>query len=667
MFALALDALKINLNELHLTGILRCESSGSMNDIKFPVQLLGNPAQRAFLARATGYVFVLFCILPLVTGLALPYVLGLTDHPSASLPMRTMLLVTTGGISFLIALIPAFLLVRVTVLSRLDVFLLFPAGIVSLVVQTIMYREFGTEIDDHLLGLFQGNLSALWVFGREKYHIDWAIAAVVVLSLVLTWWVCRNSRARWTPSPGVVAGVALGFLATGSIAFGMRSDLRNAEYYHPSKLSSAPLYQVVAFAGRHWMEGNRSGYRGILEKTGEVATASDYEEITRRLGQSPEEFCQRSVVRPTWLRRQPSHVFLFLMESMEYDLLKSPDLKGLAPGLVEFAREGLSVPNFHASSGATIDAMHAMISGAAIQRKYPLPRKLARLDRIDTLPRIMKQAGYTPVFYAASRGHISSKRDSCEAYGYDRFIGCPDVAGNIRSNEWGVSDGDFFQWARGELGGLESPHFVTFLNVSNHPPHNAPLHELGELTFGDDTLARFVGKSPQERANYAGHVKYADVKLTEMARWLKEKYPDSLIVFTGDHCGNKVLGGDKSRVPFILWNDRVIDPAADTSSWFGAHMDIPATLASLVLPEGSTYRTLGQPVWSSRPGRVSPAGRVVVSSLGDLERKIIPATSDPEKTGISAGECLLRGSAIDALSWGYLNESPLVGQPPVIE
>jgi hypothetical protein len=635
-----------------------------MKDLKFPVHLLGNPVQRAMLGRAAGIAFVLFWLVPLVTGLVLPYLLSLTDRPSASLPMRTMLLVATGGVSFLMAWLPAFLFVRVPVLWRAYVFLLFPVAVVSLGTQAIMYREFGTEIDEHLIGLFQGNLGALWVFGREKYHLDWAIAGVVVASLLLTHWVCRETRVRWVTSRGFGAGSAAVLLIAGSLSLGMRPDLKAAEHYHASKLSSAPLYQVVSFAGNHWLSGSRSGYRGILERAGEVAAPSDYEEIFRRLGQSPEEFCERKVVRPPWLRKRPSHVFLFLMESMELELLKSPEMKGIAPGLEAFAREGLMVTDFHASSGATIDAVHAMSSGAVAIGSYPVPRKLAAMNRLDTLPRLMKRAGYTPVFYAASRRRIASKGDICEAYGYDRFIGCPDVATAIPSNEWGVNDGDFFEWARKEAAALESPHFVTFLNVSNHAPYNAPLAELGDPGLGEATISRFVGKDAKERASYAGHVKYADLKLAGMARWLKDKYPDALIVFVGDHCGNKVRDGDKSRVPFILWNDRVIDPTVDVSSWFGAHMDIPASLASLVLPEGETFRSLGQPVWSAAAGRVSPAGQYLVTAAGPIGHGAkVPASFVPGSVPGGKEEISLRGSAVEALSWGYLNGAPLSGEP----
>ncbi len=72
------------------------------------------------------------------------------------------------------------------------------------------------------------------------------------------------------------------------------------------------------------------------------------------------------------LKKKPSHVFFFLMESIEYDLVENPDLEGVAPDIKRFAEEGITVPHFSASSGQTIDAVHTTFSGVSVQ----LPEKV---------------------------------------------------------------------------------------------------------------------------------------------------------------------------------------------------------------------------------------------------------------------------------------------------
>ena len=211
------------------------------------VVLIRDPEHRAFLGKVSGYTFFLYCLLPLIAATFLPYWLSLTERPFASLPTRLVVLAATGGVSFLIALAPAFLLMRTRVLRRIYVFLLLPVSMISLATQSIMYREFGTEIDARVLGLFQGNFSALWTFGCSEYHVDWTLALVLAASAALTFRICGKKPKRLIPPTKACAAIAVLLIASGSLALGLCPDIKRADHYHPTKLSTAPLYQVVLF------------------------------------------------------------------------------------------------------------------------------------------------------------------------------------------------------------------------------------------------------------------------------------------------------------------------------------------------------------------------------------------------------------------------------------
>lgn len=642
-----------------------------MKDVQITAaHIVRNPEHRTFLSKVSGYAFVLYFLIPLLAGLILPYFFSLTDQPFASLPMRLMVLIATGGASFLLVMIPAFLLLRTRILKKVYVFLLFPVSVVALATQSIMYKEFGSEIDARLLGLFQGNITALWTFARMEYHIDWVIGGLMVLSVGLGCWVLRSERLRWRPSLWSGLGLASLILAAGSISLAFRPSIERADLYHPTKLSSAPLYQVVSFLGNYYILEKSSGYAGILERVDEITEEDEYSEITLRLGMEPDEFAHRVIERPSWMKKQPSHVFFFLMESIEYDLVENPDLEGVAPYIKRFAEEGISVENFSASSGQTIDAVHTMCSGASSQRRYPVPRALTQFS-LDTLPRLMEGENYRPLFFAGSHRIFCLKGDVCEGYGYEKFTGCPDVT-DFKSNEWGVCDGDLYPWAHKEMGELETPHFVTFLGVSNHTPHDTPVHELGDVEFSDDTLARFIGRTREEKVNFAKHIKYSDWKMGEMVELLREEHPDALFVFVGDHTSSKLIVDPVGEVPFVLWNDRVVDSSVDASRWYGAHMDLPATLASLILPEGESIRTFGNPLWDLSDERVCSSGRLVITNRGYLNRKgeLVERFSGGkaetlEERKARVSRVMRKASAIEALSWGYLHRKVLRGSPVV--
>jgi hypothetical protein len=637
-----------------------------------PETLVRNPEHRRFLARVWAYVFALFCLLPMVTGLVMPFVMGLTDVPAEALAIRLATLIATGTAAAVVVFLPVLLVLWSRWLRLAYVFLLFPLSMVTLGTQVIMYLEFGTEIDTRFFGLFQGNLSALWIHAKTEYGLHWVLAVLAVLSVGLALKVSRTGERAWRPRNGLSLGVGLMALMMSAVALALAPSVSEADHFHPTKISRASLFQMGSFLGTHYFVGHRTGYDGIMEGAGELTTDT-YGELAKRLGEEPGRFVARQVERPAWLRKKPSHVFLFLMESIEHDLVENPVHADIVPYIRRYAEEGLVTPNFSCSSGVTVDAVHAMVGGVGAQEHYPVARALERFP-MDTLPKVMKRAGYGAWFYAASRREFGEKGDVCEAYGYDRFFGCPDEVPEMKSNEWGVADGDFFEWALEEIEGLSGPQFISFLNVSNHTPFDSPVHEMGEVTISEETLEMFVGRTREDKVTYALHMRYADWKMGQAVEELRSRHPEALFVFVGDHNSKRLRNDPLQQVPFVLWNDRVIDSSVDTTDWFGSHMDIVATLASLVLPDGEAVTTLGQPVWFGDADRVSSAGHLIVTGRGYLrkrgrDRSIMPTTSFVTSAALQNEEAVyLKCSAIDALSWGFLNDRPLpekVAEPEV--
>ncbi len=620
-------------------------------------KIIKDPDQRKFIAQVTWFGLLLFVFVPLMTGLGLPFFLGLTDSPGEGILVRASHLLFSGGGSLAVAMIPVFAFTKVRFLQQLWVSLWFPVLVVCLAIQIIMYREFGTEVDGRILGLFQGNISALWIHACEVYRMPWVLTGYGFLCIAVAIWIVRPHRKVWKISfwPSLIVIGLMAVSGAFSIAMGYSSS--KANHYHPDKVATVPVMQVSGFVAKWLRQDQGEDYERILKLAGEMKEASAHSEITRRLGQSPESYVRRTAETPEWLKKKPSHVFCFVLESIQSELLEDPALRAASPYLNRFQDEGVSVPYFCASDRSTISAVHSSMAGVGPQSRYPVPRALEEFE-LDTLPRMMKRAGYHPVFYAASHRKFGHKGDSCEAYGYEDFVGIPDVAEELESNGWGVNDGDFFEWCRERLTDLERGHFVTFLNVSNHVPFDAPVDELKpDYLLSEEAIARFTGRSDESRTQSAEHVLYSDVKMGQMAEWLRERYPDALFVFFGDHCGPVDGTADPDKVPFVLWNDNVIDPDVDTSRWFGTHMDIVATLANVVLPEGQEYRTLGEPVWSLADDRVSRSRESILTKQGKFDRQLGQLAGFDgagEVYSHSLEDSFLKASALDALSWGYL-------------
>lgn len=622
---------------------------------------LRSSGDRRYLSQTAAYCGLLFLLMPVIIGSLLPTFLHCDLDPQAPWWSRLLLLSASGGLSACLIAVPALLLMRWRVLRTAYLSLLLPLALTVQVAQLIFYRAFGTQIDERILGLFQDNFGALWAFARGEYHIDLVIFAAFLLSAGMAWNIHR--REGWFPAigrRGFFAGAAAVMLSV-TVSLALQLDVERASPYSSAKLGEAPLYRVGLFAHEVVAERSIPGISAVLQRSGEIEAGDPYAEIVRRLGASPADHLAQRSARPAWLKRQPAHVFCFILESFEQDFIDLPEMETMTPRLRRFSSEGLATPRMVSASGATIDAVHAAFAGVTAQPSYPGPRSLANYG-LDTLPRLMRQSGYHTAFYAGSHRKFGGKGDASESYGFESFTGCPDVATDIPANEWGVDDALFFEWTRGELGKkLDSPHFVTFLNVSNHPPFSAPVDALwGDNEIPDAVVARFAGGSREEKCRYAKHVRYADQEFGTMIDWLDEQYPGSLFVIFGDHRGTRFRREQDNHIPFILWGDDVLDHGTDSSRWYGAQMDILATLVQLVLPEGTAYRSLGRPVWDDSPERVSVgSGRVLV---GGTERS--QGLLDDETTNAEDLRIRLKGSAIHALSWAYLNHEPIGAERP---
>lgn len=558
---------------------------------------------------------------------------------------RFAMLLSTGLVSAVMMSVPLVLFMNVRWLQRCYVWAMLPMSFFTLAAQVVMYREFGTEINYRVMGLFQGDIATLWVYAQKEYHAGVVFLSVLLVSILITRLLYRFHSQGGGELTCLLLAMAI-VLPIPLMTF-LWKRLADFENYHPSKVSFAPVLQVATLTQTMFSQ-QQSGYKQILQKAGPVVE-DERAELSKRLGRDSREFVECVVEKPVWLKRRPTHVFMFLLESYDYDLLSEEGLEVLAPHLNFYNDTGLSVPTFMASGFQTIDAVHSICAGSVMQRSHPRLAEIGRY-KLDTLPKLMDSAGYKPLFYAASFRKFLSKGDTSEAYGYRQFLGCDEIPTRLSEHEWGVSDGEFFDWVEGELSDLETSHFVTFLNVSNHGPYEAPVESIqGSTEFPPEVVKLFAGTNQEERMKYAKHVLYADEQVDRMVKYLHQKYPNALFVFTGDHKSWKMRVKNENSVPFILWNDNVLDCDIDTSQWFGSHMDVLATLTSLVLEDGERYKSLGRPVWSLDVDRISLGGSAVLSPGRVYERGMEKKYSEE----IDGYPVYWRASAIEALSWGY--------------
>ena len=93
-------------------------------------------------------------------------------------------------------------------------------------------------------------------------------------------------------------------------------------------------------------------------------------------------------------------------------------------------------------------------------------------------------------------------------------------------------------------------------------------------------------------------------------------------------------------------------------------MDVVASLANIVLPDHTEIASLGRPIWAENPARISLTHKYIISDDGirDLKGRLVKPFPSTHSGGIITPlDCAKKASAINALSWGYLNSEYLPG------
>lgn len=305
--------------------------------------------------------------------------------------------------------------------------------------------------------------------------------------------------------------------------------------------------------------------------------------------------CRRAKGSP--LKSLPKRIFLFVGEShsawptydkfSEYAIM--PETRALY-GKSLFCQRALS------SGGGTMASLSSLISGIPYTG---LDVRGIRPSRNDCAPAaILKRLGYTSTFFSAGTTSWMQIGDFAKFNGFDNAVGGDSMGGHYSEAEWGVCDAELVDF----LLKTDFPpySFNMFLSVSNHPPYDIDLKAEGcprELK-NDDEVRMY-------------HMWYADREIGRFVRAITEKYPDSLVIITGDHPSRNfppnASYAEKSAVPVIFTGKAIADAGlANREYKVAQHLDIIPTLVELLAPKGFEYKAWTFPLGGRKTPAVNP-------------------------------------------------------------
>ena len=220
--------------------------------------------------------------------------------------------------------------------------------------------------------------------------------------------------------------------------------------------------------------------------------------------------------------------------------------------------------------------------------------------------RQVERLGYRTEFWYGGSLTWGSLNHFAPATGFSRLRGGPDICPPGSPRTWlGVYDHIFLETAARMI--LEDkddrPAFHFLYTTSNHGPYTMPLEE-----YGYDINALAPEFAAAIRANDSvwrrlGGAWYADQALCRFLTQMREAFPDSLFIVTGDHaiyllpfeCG--VMPCPEQTVRETVCTSFAVSHPSLRADMFagnriGGHLNILPTIIELVAPEGFPYYSL---------------------------------------------------------------------------
>lgn len=331
---------------------------------------------------------------------------------------------------------------------------------------------------------------------------------------------------------------------------------------------------------------------------------------------------------------KPQHIFFIVGESIPQWSLDEPYKElNICPGLWDFKDNPhtAQVPNFLPAGNVSRPSIVSLLSGVydagmEINEREafwhePLPTSLASQ---------MKRLGYDTIYWYGGNASYGNFNHFGKAQGFDRVESASVFCGPDAPKTWvGVYDHVFLEHIEQEIKSLEHPTFHFIYTTSNHGPYKM---EDSLLDYDPEQVMPNLGddlKSNKKRNKELATYRYSDKAIFNFVRAMKEAFPDSLFVVTGDHSN---LFGSLNNTSLIQRDYTLRDtfctvgllqhPAFTKDSItapIGTHMSLMPTIIEAIAPKGFEYYSIVPSLFDEQPDTlVTPYQWITPHMMGDV-------------------------------------------------
>lgn len=263
----------------------------------------------------------------------------------------------------------------------------------------------------------------------------------------------------------------------------------------------------------------------------------------------------------------------------------------------------------------------------------------------------MKKLGYRTIYWYGGNASNGNFNHFGHAQGFDEVRSATDFCGPDAPRTWvGIYDHVFLTEAAKQMETIVEPTFHFVYTTSNHGPYKIPMDVLG----GDpDEMLKDVGtdiRENEERRKAFSTARYADRAVQSFIRKIQTRFPDALILYTGDHSN---LYGDLSNSSLVprdymyrelyctplLVHHRDIAQGFFGENTIGTHLNIMPTVLEMIAPQGFTYYSLYPSLMLPQPaGLVTPKQWITPLELGEVASGLVEEVKEADREGTKKHE-----------------------------
>ena len=259
----------------------------------------------------------------------------------------------------------------------------------------------------------------------------------------------------------------------------------------------------------------------------------------------------------------------------------------------------------------------------------------------------MKRLGYQTIYWYGGNASYGNFNHFGKAQGFDRVESASIFCGPDAPKTWvGVYDHVFLENIEQQIKEIDEPTFHFIYTTSNHGPYKM---EDSLLDYDPKKVMPNVGedlRSNRTRNKELATYRYSDKALFRFVEAMKEAYPDSLFVVTGDHSN---LFGSLNNTSLIHRDYTLRDtfctvgllqhPELDSTmiaTQKGTHMSLMPTIIEAIAPKGFEYYSITPSLFEEQPETlVTPYQWMTDTMMGDVRMDYgesnVPSTEPVEQ------------------------------------